>query len=360
MEIDYAVDHVRQALAAAPVRAFGVPHMVIDDVLPTALIDRINENWPDYDDGFSPEVKGNSILPVQYRNLRRMSDSRRRFWRAFNAKLWPSLVAAVSEALSAPLTEVFDNQYSRSLSLHWPLTLMQADPAYSGHDRHTHFYHCPHWAFTMLFYVDPEDIYSRGTGIHQLLPVDASDTSYRVDDLDWRVDVAMDSLNWIDGQKPDRQFRDRVVDYKANRLFVFMDGPLAFHSVPFDNPDRRPNPARARDDGRHARRRIVRSHVKVEKKAFFAKHSPSLAEPIDLNRYVRVMAPNYLLRPDDQRYRDQILRSFYRERLQAYARAAEASRRPVGTDHARPFGEGFYFPQKFTLEALRRDFLGRP
>jgi hypothetical protein len=275
--------------------------------------------------------------------------------------LWPTVIAAASKALSAPLSEVFGPRYVRDLSTHSPLTLMQADPTYCGHDRHTHFYHCPHWAFTMLLYVDPDDIYSRGTGIHQLLPAngdDDGDSSYRVSDLDYRVDVAMDTLNWFDGYGS-RRYRDGVVDYRASRLFVFLDGPLAFHTVPFDNPDHQPDPQRALDNGSHARRRILRSHMRIEGKPFFAGHSARLSTALDLKRHAQVMAPNSVLSTADQQYRDAVLRPFYHERLQAYARATEAVRSPaIAGRESEACGEAFYAPRRFTVEVLQRRLMG--
>jgi hypothetical protein len=355
MEFKDEVTHLRRAMASSSLRTFAVPHFVVDNIFPELLIQRINDSWPDHRDGFQPEVPGNYILHVH--RLSRLRMTRQRFWRAFNAKLWPAVIAAASELLSKPLAEAFGEHYSRSLSSQSPLTLMQADPTYAGHGMHTHFYHCPHWAFTMLLYVDPDDKCSHGTGLHRLLPLtgpNGEPSSYQAADLAWRADVAMDTFHWLDPQKPDRRYHDEIADYRSNRLFVFMDGPLALHSVPFDNPDGRPDPARAADNGRHARRRILRSHVRVEEKQFFAKHSASLPAPIDLKRYAYVMAPNRVLSPDDQRYRDEVLRPFYQERIRAYARAAEAYRRPVSADPSRPFGEGFYLPRKFSVEALKR------
>lgn len=360
MELDSAVICIQEAVAAAPLHNFAVPHLVVDDVFPASLIAQINDNWPHYGDGFIPEVPGNHILQLRLAKLRRMAEPRRAFWRGFEKVLWPAVIAAASEALSGPLSTVFGEDYYRRLSLAQPLTLMQADPTYPGHDMHTHFYHCPHWAFTMLLYIDPEDTYSRGTGIHQLLGSNGAgdgETSYRTDDLDWRIEVAMDTFHWLDKQKPDRRYNDRVIDYKSNRLFVFMDGPLALHSVPLDNPDRQPNPGRANNGGRRARRRIIRSHLMLDKGAFYPKHSRMLPEPIALSRYARIMAPNAILSDADRQYRDGVLRPFFRERLQAYGRAAE-SHSPRVVDRQRPFGEGYYTRDKFGFGAYLRAVFG--
>lgn len=317
----------RKAIAGSPLRDFAVPHLVIDDLFSEDLVDRINHNWPEYGEGFLREVPGNHILHLYRKDYDRIAEPRGSFWRSFNETLWPEVVASVAEALAAPAHEVFGDLYYKHLSLDMPLTFMQADPSYAGHPMHTHFYHCPHWAFTMLLYIDPEDTCSLGTSIHQLLRRDGTyetESSYGLEDSDWRAEVAMDSFRWQDPLIPDRRYRDRTVDYKANRLFVFLDGPLALHSVSPDNPDGSASPERARDGGCHARRRILRSHVKIYHVPFYAKHSRLLPEPIEPVRYMRLMKPDAVLSEDDARHRNKVLRPFFRERLAAYGRAARA------------------------------------
>jgi hypothetical protein len=115
--------------------------------------------------------------------------------------------------------------------------------------------------------------------------------------------------------------QSRVVDYRSNRLFVFLDGPMSFHSVPFDNPDHTPDPKRAIDGGIHARRRILRSHTKVNERAFFNAHSRTLSQPMDLPRYARLMGPGAAWSAEDARYVQRVVEPFVCERLEAYARA---------------------------------------
>lgn len=320
-------ERARNAVAAAPLQNFGVPHLIVDNIFSEDLVARINENWPGYAEGFMPETAGNHILCMYRKDYGRLADSRLRFWQSFNEILWPTVVSATAKALEAPGYEVFGDLYHEHLSIDMALTLMQADPTYWGHHMHTHFYHAPHWAFTMLLYIDPADIYSRGTALHRLLPRDGSlkgVSSYpRANDLDWRTQVAMETFHWLDPKMPDRVYDEQVAAYKANRLFVFMDGPLALHSVPFDNPDFTPNPKRGDDNGARARRRILRSHIKIDHTPFYAKHSAQLREPLDPTRYMRIMAPNAVLSAEDERHREQVMRPFFRERLDAYARAAQ-------------------------------------
>src|SRR5688572_4821319 len=61
------IAHVHATIAATPLREFAIPHLVIDNVFPADLVDRINDCWPDYDEGFFPEVPGNHILQLYRR-----------------------------------------------------------------------------------------------------------------------------------------------------------------------------------------------------------------------------------------------------------------------------------------------------
>lgn len=319
---DGDIDLLNRTVAATPINNFAVPHMVVDDLFTAGLIEKINANWPRPED-FQPEVPGNNIIHLYRKDYDRITDVRQEFWRSFNEDLWPSLVSAAAMAVSGPAEKVFGDLYYEKLEIDMPLTLMQADENYAGHGEHTHFHHAPHWAFTMLMYVDPEESISNGTALWRLVHRDFPDvgeTSYSADDLDWRTDVAMDLYGKNrDGLGAD--FEEREYEYRCNRLFVFMDGPLALHSVPYDREDRTANPDRALDNGRNARRRILRSHVKVHHAPFYERHSQMLPEPLDPTRYMRVCDPSIDLTDEDVRYRSEVIRPFYRERLQAYAKA---------------------------------------
>jgi hypothetical protein len=317
-------------IAATPVREFAIPHIVADHIFPDRVIDEINDHWPSRDN-FVPEVPGNYIRHMRRRNAWRLPRSQRRFWRAFNETLWPAVVTAVAEKFSAPGAELFGNLFRTSIRPAQPLTLMDAEPDYPGHSMHTHFYHCPHWAFTMLFYCDPADQHSRGTALHRLLPrherqAGHGESSYLFDDIDWRTTLAMDTFNWAGPKQPEAAYERRIVDYRSNRLLAFVDGPLAFHSVPFDDPALAPDPNRGRDGGRYARRRIVRMHLEIPRAAFYAAHSSHLPGRLDLKRYASIMAPppRPPLSTDDEQYRETIIRPFVRERLETFARAVDS------------------------------------
>ena len=53
-----------------------------------------------------------------------------------------------------------------------------------------------------------------------------------------------------------------------------------------------------------------------------------MRQRLEPERYMRLMAPNAVLSADDARYRDAVMRPFFTERLEAYARAAERAQDP--------------------------------
>ena len=124
-------------------------------------------------------------------------------------------------------------------------------------------------------------------------------------------------MRWDEGAT----YQERVANYRANRLFVFLDGPLALHSVPFDNADHSPDPRRALDGGMHARRRILRSHTKVAAGSFYKEHLSILPAFLARRRFYKTMAPNAKLSARGERYLNNVVRPFFRERLETYARA---------------------------------------
>lgn len=327
------IAHLEKAISAARLRSFGAPHLIVDNFLPDEFVKRINDNWPEAN-SFEEEVPGNFIARLFRGEYDHMPAKSREFWADFNEILWPALLAACAKAVEAPALDLFGDLYKNFLGLDggWPLTLMQTSPTYLGHPPHTHFYHAPHWAFTVLAYVDPDDCLSNGTDIQRLRPRNDGNrhndiSSYQTADLDWRVEAAMSTSTWYRRDASlkweDMPFEGREVNYRANRLFLLMDGPLAVHSVSFDRDYRPLNPERVDRGSTKGRRRILRSHVKVHETPFFQKHSKLLSQNLEFSRFMRVMAPNIVLSPEDVIYREEVVRPFYRERLTAYARAAQ-------------------------------------
>jgi hypothetical protein len=232
-------------------------------------------------------------------------------------------MAMAAERLSPLMNSAFDELLEREFSLEVPLALMEADEKFAGHQPHTHFYHNPNWVFTALFYADPDDTISQGTTLLRA-PLHATEPSnYLLPDARRRAELAMDTLEWRE-----ETFDGRDVGYKANRLLVFLDGPLAFHSVRYTQPNHQPDPRRALEP-QHSRRRILRTHAKVDLDRAMAAFTPLHFPAIEHERYKRLMQKNPTLSLRDRIYRQIVIGGFYRRAVLALAQACKAPRRGV-------------------------------
>ena len=185
---------------------------------------------------------------------------------------------------------------------------MQADTSYNGHGMHTHFYHCPHWAFTVLLYVDPEDSQSLGTSLHALQPEQGPKNiglSSMAKQIDRCTEVAFETHKWADQRN---KYLDKTVNYTANRLFVFFDGPLSLHSVAPHNSDR--NAPKILEE-MTSRRRVIRSHIKVHHSPYYQKMSKICGEDIDPTLFMRCMSGSDELNDDEQNFKGTILKKVY-------------------------------------------------
>jgi hypothetical protein len=289
---------------------FSTPHLVVDDIFSSQLINEINDMWPS--NGFINEVKGNAILPIysgKYRNLKNW-----RFWENFNEEIWPFLIASIAKKFESFGMHLFGENYKKYISLDHPLTLMQANDEFIGHDMHTHFYHAPHWVFTVLIYIDNLDSLSEGTSLHTLQPLIGGEnfgSSCIIKEIDRTTDVAFDTFRWLDPLKPDRKYLDLPIQYKTGRLFTFLDGPLSLHSVKnYKNINGKIDLIK-RNPGL-ARRRILRSHVKVHHQPFYENLSKDYGTNIDPTDYMKLMSFDPILTDYEKLFKDKYLYNIYK------------------------------------------------
>lgn len=289
---------------------FSTPHLIVDDIFSSQLINEINDMWPS--NGFINEVKGNTILPIystKYRNLENW-----RFWKNFNEEIWPFLIASIAKKFEPFGMYLFGQNYKKYLSLDHPLTLMQANDDFIGHDMHTHFYHAPHWVFTVLIYIDNSDSLSEGTSLHALQPLIGGEnlvSSCIITELDRTTDIAFDTFRWLDPQKPDRKYLDFPIQYKSGRLFTFLDGPLSLHSVKnYKNINGKIESIK-RNSGL-ARRRILRSHVKVHHVPFYENLSKDYGTNIDPTEFMKLMSFDPNLTENEKFFKDRYLYYIYK------------------------------------------------
>ena len=307
------INRVSKKIEAAELSFFCTPHLIVDDVFSIHLLDKINALWPK--NGFHEEVTGNYLLPLTKASYEDIQN--RKFWREVNEKLWPKLLGEIAKKFERCGMKIFGDLYQNFLFLDHPLTLMEADHRYNGHGMHTHFYHCPHWAFTMLLYIDPHDNQSNGTTLHNLQPSVGS-VNYNgaciPSEIQRCASVAFETFDWSDEQY---KYLEKTVEYKSNRLFVFMDGPLSLHSV---KPHFSECEAPFELSVANSRRRVLRSHVKIHHVPFYSKMSEMLGVEIDPSVYMRCMAMDSSLNEQEKTFKENILRKFYSVSVHSYSK----------------------------------------
>lgn len=242
----------------------GTSYFTVKNFLSSTLLQEINEHWPDQD-AFNREVPGNYTFRLSKSNYKRIASQHLDFWKNFNENIWPSIIASVAFRFQEQLYATFGDLYETGIEPATPLTLMQADIPYYGHEMHTHFYHDPHWAFTVLIYVDDNDTKSLGTTLHQLKVNDTvidNNNNIQLLPLDAVVETALYKSNWCENSEKKRLFDKITIPYECGALLAFIDGPLSFHSV-------EPHDRDTSDANIRKKRRILRAHIKVSKIAFF-------------------------------------------------------------------------------------------
>lgn len=305
---------IRSKMIEADLQQFCVPHVVVDELFPPDVLRLIDEHWPE-PEFFQPEVPGNYLFHMYSNVYGEMRQDSAAFWRYFNRDLYPVVMASLSETYHPILSSVFGDLVDEHLYLDYPLTLMQVDDAFNGHLMHTHHYHCPHWAFTTLIYIDRADEKSKGTTLYSI-------ASTRPDQIDERIfgsnyvstnieksaDYAMYNVN-LGEVAADCEKKD--VDYEYNRLFSFLDGPLALHGVE----------AGTNEGQKRRMRRILRTHSKIHHVPFYNLLPKRIGSEVDPEAYMRMMNPAAQLDQGEQVFRDSVLRDFHLDQLNRYREA---------------------------------------
>lgn len=327
-----ARQHIRNAIESAPLKSFGSPYIVADDVLPRQTLEAVNRFWPDIK-GFEHDVPGNRVFILRKEaDYSRLMDEEAKFWKYFNTEVFPGILGAIAGRFQPVLEEIFGPDVCSQFHMDMPLSLMEADSDYAGHGMHTHFYHNPNWLFTVLFYVDLNDTESVGTTLNYVTRgsngvVSNNLTNYRASETgvvedNWRIDAAFEPLKVANADRG-YEIRTREIPFVANRLFSFVDGPLSFHSVRKPESGEAEKQRRSQFGGMCSRRRILRAHIGMKSDAFRKNVSNSLDEDVDLKRVLEVLKPEARLSDQEADFRETEVRKFVGERISTYARATE-------------------------------------
>lgn len=303
----------------AKISFFSTPHIVIDDIFTTDLAKSINDMWPI--SGFENEVKGNRILPITRNKYQNQIIEHFDFWSNFNEFIWPRLMSSIAKRFEPYCNHIFGNLYTTNISLDHPLTLMEANEDFDGHDMHTHFYHAPHWAFTVLIYIDDIDTLSEGTTLHALNPLDNKKNqsiSCIKTEIERSTEIAFDTFRWLDPNKPSISYSNLEVKYKFNRLFCFIDGPLSLHSVKKYSAIKNKKNLITQFKTQ-SRRRILRSHIKVHHEPFYKYYSKLFNAKIDPVFFMRAMSFDPVLSKDELSFKKNILYKLYEDMVKKHS-----------------------------------------
>ena len=298
---------------------FSTPHIVIDNIFTAELAKSINEKWPI--NGFQNEVKGNRILPITRHKYQNGAIEHCDFWSNFNESIWPRLMSTIANKFEPYGKHIFGDLYATKISLDHPLTLMEANEEFDGHDMHTHFYHAPHWVFTVLIYIDDIDNLSEGTTLHALNPLN-SNTNYSLsclkNELQRSSEIAFNTFRWLDPKKTLIDYNHLEIDYKFNRLLCFMDGPLSLHSVKKYSTinEKRELITKFKIN---SRRRILRSHVKIHHEPFYKYYSNLLGVEINPEFFMRAMAFDPELSNDELIFKNTFLFQVYKDMVRKHS-----------------------------------------
>lgn len=234
------LDHLRpesslqKAIVGSALQTDPYPHFVTENVLPESVLSAAQEHWPQRSD-FQPEIAHNYILELL---SKRISDRRKReFWDDFSKKYGREMAAAAADQFRPWIAARYGDGVNVKFAR---VSLMESDPAYSGHGCHTHHYHDPSWVGTLLLYLDKDATGYPGTTIQR----------YAATGVEDQAKMAARTLQWFNAPG----FSEATtVEYKQNRLFAFMDSSISYHSV------------HAADPGAVGHRRIFRIHLRVRR-----------------------------------------------------------------------------------------------
>jgi hypothetical protein len=234
-------------------------------------------------------------------------------------------MSSIAKKFQPYCNEIFGNSYTTSISLDHPLTLMEANEEFDGHDMHTHFYHAPHWAFTVLIYIDDMDSLSEGTTLHALNPLDSitnESISCIKTELERSTKIAFDTFRWLDPNKPSVSYSNLEVEYKFNRLFCFMDGPLSLHSVKKYSTISGKQKLISQFKTK-SRRRILRSHVKVHHEQFYKYYSKLFDAKIEPEFFMRAMSFDPVLSEEELSFKKTTLYKVYEDMVKKHSKLVE-------------------------------------
>ncbi len=287
----------------------GSPFIVLDNLVSDDFISDINKNWPDKS-VFQPEIKGSEYFGLYQNDIAGLPIEKRDFWTRFRDQLGPAVIAKVAESFDPYISKLFPGDcYSGGITTHGAMLLMEQDERYEGQGMHTHYYHNPNWVFTMLFYVGDDSGVNPGTSLEYMnFGEDPEGTKTNYGWANMKPTLA-EATKFLDPgvRKGGPVYESRVIEYRKNRVFAFLDGPLAFHKV-----------EHSVNDGLCSKRRIIRAHIKVD----FEQFLENVSDGVPSADFATLMYPvTKKVGVENKKLYSQILNDVYEKRIKEYGEA---------------------------------------
>lgn len=238
------------------------PHIIKDNFFDDRTLKNILYNWPD-ENLFSNEIPGIKLLDLFHstqrtkhsfleffinllKKKRRISSESLDFWTNFLKFDIPKINSELYKTFKFDLFSKFSIKKTPDIS---QLNLMQASNLFIEHHVHNHHYHNPNWTFTVLIYLDDNNLKTPGTDIYE--PKYNHKEEYK------EFLTKFSITNPILSANSKKLLRSKTVEFKKNRLFAFLDSPISYHGVKKTNLSK---------NFKNGSRKILRLHCSYNEK----------------------------------------------------------------------------------------------
>jgi len=225
------------------------PHLTYENFLDEKLHSDILKFWPD-DKLFYDEIPGIRLFDLVNHTSNIKNNEAKKFWCDFKK----DIILKINQKIYDIFKENIENKFNKKrIPDLCQFNLMQATTGFKNHAVHSHHYHNPNWAYTMLLYIDDGGIGADGTDIYK--PAEEHNLSNS-------LDYAMFSLKYIYGGdeesfnstlKDYKLIRTKQVKFKNNKLFAFFETPFSYHGVS--------DPTKTDIGYKMGQRKIIRLHA---------------------------------------------------------------------------------------------------
>lgn len=270
------------------------PHIIKDNIFDNELLDLVKKNWPD-DNLFYNEIPGIKLLDlyssirkkesiydrlISFIKKKKLNKKSLSFWKNFVEDHVLKINKEIYKSFKQKLFSKFKIYKTPDIS---QLNLMHASNKFIQHHVHNHHYHNPNWTFTVLIYIDDENIKTPGTDIYE---VRKSNNKISLENL-----TNFSIVNPILSAQNRKIKKSKTVDFKQNRLFAFLDTPISYHGVKKTNITKSFN---------SSSRKIVRMHCSYHDDTVKKIYGVSLPQYKKIRQTTK---PKKLTNPDNNIYK---------------------------------------------------------